>query len=409
MFVFCLLLVIAAASAQQQEREPVPQPRTLVVLDTPERLQQHSAFLQTLRERQHRLSFALASDKKLSLFEHGEPKFENALIFTSDSLTLKVKEMTRFVDDGNNVMVVGDSIGKSLRQFAAQCGVSFGDTHVHGTAESRNFFREATIVGDEAVASDKPLLYSGVSLKVSDSPLLTEILTADAVAFTDNGDDKKKKVGTEIVLIAALQARNNARVLFSGSSSFFDNAAFANSYLLNKPVATALGIWACKERGYLRASRVLHQLLPMQGDETEFRGGGDDHQEDFSLVGVPIEQLGDRWRRNAPREDNPELYRVRDRVRFSLVVEEYDGYAQKWRPFVVSKDDVLQFELQRLDVFVRRDMVPLGEGRYGVHVRMPHHFGVFHAVVDHRRRGLSVLQVKRQMAVREFNHDEECG
>jgi oligosaccharyltransferase complex subunit beta len=71
------------------------------------------------------------------------------------------------------------------------------------------------------------------------------------------------------LLISALQARNNARVLFVGSLEFFSNDFFESSVepSLNKKrfdksgneeLSVALSQWLFKERGVLRVVDVKH-------------------------------------------------------------------------------------------------------------------------------------------------------
>ena len=76
-------------------------------------------------------------------------------------------------------------------------------------------------------------------------------------------------VGKSTLLISALQARNNARVMFVGSIEFFSNDFFESPVeksLVNKRFAksgneelsVALTQWLFKERGVLRVVEVKH-------------------------------------------------------------------------------------------------------------------------------------------------------
>merc|ERR1739838_510853 len=76
-----------------------------------------------------------------------------------------------------------------------------------------------------------PLLYRGVGMLVDpENPLVWEILTGSSTAYSHNPDYAVKEfphaVGKQTVLVAGLQARNNARVVFSGSLEFFSDEFF---------------------------------------------------------------------------------------------------------------------------------------------------------------------------------------
>ena len=67
----------------------------------------------------------------------------------------------------------------------------------------------------------------------TDNPLVLPLLHAASSAYsyqTDVAiDDYPLAVGTNTLLIAALQARNNARVVFVGSIDFFSDEFFSSS------------------------------------------------------------------------------------------------------------------------------------------------------------------------------------
>lgn len=60
-----------------------------------------------------------------------------------------------------------------------------------------------------------------------DNPLLLEVLTASSSAYSYHADvaitDYPHAVGKSTLLLTAMQARNNARVVFSGSLDFFSD------------------------------------------------------------------------------------------------------------------------------------------------------------------------------------------
>ena len=65
-----------------------------------------------------------------------------------------------------------------------------------------------------------------------DNPLVLSVLHASSTSYsyqTDvEVDDYPLAVGTNTLLVAALQARNNARVVFIGSLDFFSDEFFTS-------------------------------------------------------------------------------------------------------------------------------------------------------------------------------------
>ncbi|NWZ16881.1 OST48 glycosyltransferase, partial [Agelaius phoeniceus] len=159
-----------------------------------------------------------------------------------------------------------------------------------------------------------------------DNPLVLDILTGSSTSYSFFPDKPITQyphaVGKNTLLIAGLQARNNARVVFSGSLDFFSDAFFNSavqkatpgskrySQTGNYELAVALSRWVFKEEGVLRVGAVSHH------------------------------RVGER----AP----PNAYTVTDLVEYSIVIEKLaDG---KWVPF--DGDDI-QLEFVRIDPFVR--------------------------------------------------------
>lgn len=66
-----------------------------------------------------------------------------------------------------------------------------------------------------------------------ENPLVLPLLHASSTSYSYNPDDPVDDyplaVGTNTLLIAALQARNNARVVFVGSIDFFSDEFFSSA------------------------------------------------------------------------------------------------------------------------------------------------------------------------------------
>lgn len=153
--------------------------------------------------------------------------------------------LTDFVDNGGNILIAGNSnLGEVLREIASEVGFEADEEgtsvidhlnydikdegkHTLIIADSKNLIKSDKITGGVAA----PLLYRGVGLLVDqENPLVLEILTASSTSYSHNPDLPIKEfphaVGKQTVLIAGLQARNNARVVFAGSLEFFSDEFF---------------------------------------------------------------------------------------------------------------------------------------------------------------------------------------
>ena len=142
-------------------------------------------------------------------------------------------------------------------------------------ADTNNLVQAHAIVGEKKLS---PLLYQGTGLVAdANNPLVIEILSASYSAYSHNPDEPITEyphaAGKNTLLIAGLQARNNARVIFSGSLDFFSDAFFTASVEKaiaegkrsdksgNQELAATLARWCFKQSGVLRTVKVSHHLV----------------------------------------------------------------------------------------------------------------------------------------------------
>lgn len=206
------------------------------------------------------LTYKLADDANLVLSKYGEFLYQHLVIFapTVEEFggALSIDAITHFVDGGGNVLVAASSqSGDALRDLASECGFEMDDEGAaiidHMNYDSSDTGRHTKIVADPSYLIDAPVivgkkptgpvLYMGTGLIAnSDNPLVLKILSASSSAYSYKPEQPVKEyphaVGRNTLLIAALQARNNARVLFSGSLYFFSDEAFTS------PVQNVRGI-----------------------------------------------------------------------------------------------------------------------------------------------------------------------
>lgn len=212
----------------------------------------HNIFWNYVTDSGYVLTFKSADDANLQLSKYGEYLYEHLIIFapTVEEFggALSVEAITEFIDGGGNVLIAGSSqSGVALHELASECGleideegstvidhmnydVSDNGQHTVIVADPANLIDAQIIVGSKDIP---PLLYQGTGLIAdSDNPLILRLLSASTSAYTYNPDQVIKEyphgVGKNTLLIAALQARNNARILFSGSIFFFSDEAFTS-------------------------------------------------------------------------------------------------------------------------------------------------------------------------------------
>merc|ERR550532_2544874 len=346
-----------------------------------------------------KLTFKSADDSSINLKKYGSFLYDHLVLFSPTveefGGSLNVEGITEFVDAGNNVLIAGSTLtGDVLREIASESGfeadeegnavidhLNFdvnmdGGKHTLIAAEPKNLIEAPLIVGDKKTLG--PILYEGTGLIVDhDNPLVMEILTGSSSAYSHNPDEPVTEyphaTGKGTVLVAGLQARNNARVVFVGSidmlSDKFFNAKVSSSSGKkaaksgNQALAVALASWCFQLSGVLRVKGVDHHLEGEKGPQTV-------------------------------------AYTIKDDVVYSIDIEEYSN--GKWVPYN-GKD--VQMEFVRIDPFVRLTLNNQN-GHFEGKFKIPDVYGVYQFKVDYVRPGLSRLLSTTQFSVRPWRHDQ---
>jgi len=371
--------------------------KTLVLVDTFEVRYTHSYFLGNLQDRGYELTFALADDPELSLSDHGDFKYDNIIIFAPGveefGGTVTSSTFVEFIDRGGNLLVATDSsIGDPIREIASECGVEFDEdgTYVidHTNYDVSDNSGDHTLIVTDQISQTPVItgntkgkvLFRGVASLVNpENPLLVSVLTGSSTSYSYSPEKPISKplpfvIGSETTLIAAFQARNNARAVFSGSIEFFSNQFFGQSVhtpgqspssSANKVLAEELTRWVFKERGVLRASNPRHHRL----GETEAA----------------------------------QAYRIKDNITYSVEVEEFTN--GKWSPYVA---DDIQLEFVMLDPYVRLNLArpDTKSSTYSITFTAPDVYGVFTFKLDYRRHGYTWLTLKDIVPLKPYRHNE---
>lgn len=316
--------------------------------------------------------------------------YQNLIIFAPSveefGGAISPEAIAQFIDDGGNVLVAGSSqSGEGIRELASECGFeideenaavidhlnydSLLDTGDHTTivASPKNLINSEIIVGSKNV---KPLLYRGTGILADrENPLVLPLLTADSTAYSYIPDAPIKEyphaVGKGTILIAALQARNNARVVFSGSLYFFSDDALLSSVKKvneatvhessgNANVANSISKWVFGESGQIRVKSVKHHKEGEKGA--------------------------------------PASYTILEPVVYTIEIEQlFEG---QWKSFVASD---VQLEFVRIDPFVRVTLKSIGSGKFQAKFKIPDVYGVYQFKVDYNRVGFTHLYSTTQV------------
>jgi len=369
---------------------------TLVLLDNLSVRESHSIFFKSLQARGFHLTFKTADDPSLSLVKYGEFLYDNLVLFSPSveefGGSVDNSAILNFIDAGGNVLIAADSnIGEPIRELSSDCGIEFDEEktsvidhmnydatdsgkHTLIVADSKNLIKAPVIVGTDPV---KPLLFRGVGM-IADTanPLVLDILHASSTAYSFNPDEKITEyphaVGKNTLLIAALQARNNARVLFFGSLEFFSNEFFTSSVQKfgsqkheksgNEALAVSISQWVFKEKGVIRVGEVSHKLV-----------GG----------------------------NTPAAYTITEDVEYVIQIDALeDG---KWVPFKATD---IQLKFVRIDPFVITGLKQADDGTYQIQFRLPDVYGVYQFIVDYDRIGYTHLYSSTQVSVRPLQHTQ---
>nr|CAG4647873.1 EOG090X05EE [Moina brachiata] len=386
------LLVLICITSSFADKE------TLVLLDNLAIRETHSTFFKSLSDRGFTLTFRSADDSNLVLAKYGQYLYKNLIIFAPSveefGGSLNVEAITKFVDEGGNVLVAGSTnSGDVLREITAECGFEMDEEGAavidHLNYDVKDQGKHTLIIADPSNLLDAPMiigakktspfLYRGTGLIADkENPLVLEVLTASSTAYSYKPDSPIEEyphaVGKNTVLIAALQARNNARVVVSGSLDFFSDEFFSapvqkalggQTYAKsgNQELSEALTRWVFKEEGVLRVGKVSHH-----------KGG---------------------------EKEAPQFYTIIETMVYEIEIEKLEK--DKWVPF--DAEDI-QLEFVRIDPFVRTTLKRGTDGVFRAEFKIPDVYGVYQLKVDYTRVGYTFLNSATQVSVRPLEHTQ---
>lgn len=300
-----------------------------------------------------------------------------------------------FVDSGHDLIIAGDTTASDLfREIATECGVDFDEDSNSMVIDHSSYAVSQSEGGHTLIASDAfiesdvllgskkieaPVLFQGIghSLNPANS-LVLKVLSASPSAYSTNPGTKLSSppplTGSAISLVSVVQARNNARVLISGSLSMFSDRFFRSevqkagssvkhSKSGNEQFLTELSKWVFHERGHLKAVNVRHN------------------------------KVGE--------SDEPAMYRINDDLEYSVEIYEWSG--KGWEPYVAND---VQIQFYMMSPYVLKTLSTDKKGLYSTSFKVPDVYGVFQFKVEYQRLGYTSLSLSKQIPVRPFRHNE---
>eukprot|EP01100_Stratorugosa_tubuloviscum_P001775 TRINITY_DN139_c7_g1_i1.p1 TRINITY_DN139_c7_g1~~TRINITY_DN139_c7_g1_i1.p1 ORF type:complete len:437 (-),score=212.28 TRINITY_DN139_c7_g1_i1:171-1481(-) len=391
---FLVLLSLLIASSIESTPD-VNGKRVLALLEDYAIKTSHSRFFSTLEDSGLEIHYALASDSAVRLSKYGEYFYDHLILFAPSVEALpgiSIASIVQFIDDGHNVLFVGDKdISTSLVDLGLECGVEFDDSatiidHLN-YANSESNDKHTLILGTAVKESNlvtgpvsNPILFQGIGMRLLDANrLVFPILIGSAAAYSGQPGQVVRSTpfvsGLSTVLIAGLQARNNARVVVSGSLEFFSNRFFGKFEVVengknspgaistdNEAVGSHIALWAFQQRGVLRTRDITYY------------------------------QVSDK---------NATQYRVKEDISYEITLEQYNG--KEWIPF---KANDVQIEFVRQDPYYRVFLNHDNNGRYSVTFAAPDTYGVYTFRLIYQRRGYTFLKSDQTVAVRPYRHNE---
>jgi len=384
-----LLCVLSVATAKES---------VVVIVDTNARIESHSLFINQLTASGFKTEVKQVDDPTLILKKYGEFLYDHIVLLAPNTEeftgTTSPDVLIEFVDAGGNIIVAADvETGDAIRELVSEVGVEIDES---GNSVIDHFNFDGKDVGyhtlirtspDNLINSDHIVkkggngcLYHGTGLATDlSNPLVFNILTASSSAYSHNPQEMIKDyphaVGKNTVLIAGLQARNNARVVVLGSIDFLsDDFLTSNIGTLSKgvksglagnsQVASDLVAWCFKQSGVIRIDLVEHKHV----------------KSDSSF---------------------PSFYTVNEDCEYSVKISELANGA--WIPF---KADDVQMEFVRIDPFIRKTMTVDETGLFKAKFVVPDVYGVFKFVIGYSRLGLTSISSSNQISVHPLRHNQ---
>ncbi len=201
------------------------------------------------------------------------------------------------------------------------------------------------------------------------------ILKAGENAYSINlKNDNIYSNGNHIKLVSAYQARNNRRIVISGSTNlcsnkfyYLSNKDYNSNKSPNEEFCQNLLEWNFQITGVLKFENIRHRRI----------------------------------------NDNITLptYRIRDELIYEIDIYEYNPYNKNWEPY--NSNDI-QVEYVMMNPYYIGNLKKYYSSKptYYTKFTSPDKFGVFKFIIDYERKGYSNIFSSTKVPLRPYYHNE---
>jgi oligosaccharyltransferase complex subunit beta len=388
--------------------------RLLVVLDDVTEKTAYTSFFGDLSGRGYDITYETPRSEQLSLFRHGEKKYDHILFLPTKvkglGPNLTPNLLVDFVNAEGNVLIAQSSThttSTSLAGFLTQLDIHLPyertglvvDHFSYDTVSAPEKHNVLVLDSPQPIrAGVKPLFSlpegdvlafpNTVGHALGPGQLLSPILRAPKTAYSYSPKEQAEVIeaddlfgaGSQLNLVSAFQARNSARVVLLGSAEMLEDKWFGakvarpdakKTPAANREFAKRLSAFTFQELGVLRVNSVEHREV-------------------------------------GSNETNPEMYRVKNEATFAISISEYSY--DSWTSFDLDPADELQLEFSMLSPFHRLNLAPITKTPdatvFGTTFTLPDQHGIFNFRVNYKRPFLTYIDEKHTVSVRHIAHDE---
>lgn len=265
--------------------------RLLILHDSEISYNDFSIFFDSFKNREYKITFKNIDVDDITLVKYEERTFDHLIMFlvkTKNNMEYKIpnSKIFEFISKGGNLLIGGSStVSENIRNLVSELGIFMAekdtvitdhfsydksDSDKHAMLLVNNFKKNSYILSDKVIKGS-PILYRGTGCSLGNGQLLIPILGAGRTAYTYNTKKELDIVkepwvaGTQTSLITGFQARNNARIIVTGSIEMFSNNFF-NSYIKknvksgNQNFAEDITQWLFQEKSVLKVVSIKHNL-----------------------------------------------------------------------------------------------------------------------------------------------------
>ncbi|KAF5349618.1 hypothetical protein D9756_009018 [Leucocoprinus leucothites] len=400
MVAFKRLVWLAVAFASSVYAKSSTGDSVLVIVE-PKKQDNYNIFFDGLRERGYELTFRDPRVESPVLIQDDVPNFSHVILFASETKSfakdITPQSLISLLNQNTNLLIALSTKQTSLTSLAAE----FSLTPAPPGTPLISYFPERSDPPNVIPISPSetpnlisltssniaPVWYSGTSFVLSNNPLIVPILNAPPYAFASEVDggtadslvDATEKrgeglwAGSQLGLVTGFQAKNGARVVWTGGVELFSDE-FAQKEVAsgkpsgNKQFVQDVAAWSFQESNVVRIDGIDHHKV------NEIQPG--------------------------------EHYTTKDQLVYTAHISKYNPQTGKWKPYSDITD--LQVSFTMLDPHIRTLLPPIGSsspGDYSVQFRAPDRHGVFKFVVDWKRKGWTYLFSSTTVPVVPPRHD----